>query len=56
MRQSNTWPPAIPESGMEFYAYLGVGPNCDCSRGARHRNGERQRAFFFVLFLRHMIP
>jgi hypothetical protein len=38
MRQSNTWPPAIPESGMEFYAYLGIGPNCDCST-AIPRNG-----------------
>jgi hypothetical protein len=38
MRQSNSWPPAIPESGMEFYAYLGIGPNCDCS-SAIPRNG-----------------
>jgi phospholipase C len=26
------------------------------AEGARHRNGERRRAFFFVLFLRHMLP
>jgi hypothetical protein len=24
--------------------------------GARHRNGERRREFFFVLFLRHIMP
>ena len=24
--------------------------------GARHRKGERRRAFFFVLFLRHIMP
>jgi len=35
---------------------LSTGEQGSQGSGARHRNGERRRAFFLMLFLRHVMP